>query len=224
MKQQRLQHKRRSKLQAVIDFAMFPVRALTLFHTDKWGLSSLATERFDYVAREVRGNCLDIGCGYHNRFVNEFLGGNGVGIDVYAYEGLTSDNIVESLLHLPFDDCVFGCVTFIANLNHCPKSERDAELKEAFRVLTPGGRIVVTMGQPLAEIAVHWVVWCYDKYLGTRVDMDSERGMTEGEDYYLTDVEIKERLYRAGFTNVQKKYFWTQWGLNHLFTAEKCLP
>ncbi len=70
-------------MQKLKDFVSFPVRAVTLFHDDRWGLSSLATERFDYVRREVQGYCLDVGCGRHNRFVTEHLGGNGVGIDVF---------------------------------------------------------------------------------------------------------------------------------------------
>jgi hypothetical protein len=39
-------------------------------------MSALSSERFDYVAREVRGYCLDVGCGKHERFVQEFLKGN----------------------------------------------------------------------------------------------------------------------------------------------------
>ena len=192
-----------------------------LFHVDKWGLSSQATERFDFVARETQGHTLDIGCGYHNRFVNEFLGGHGVGIDVYQYDGLTEDQIVEDMTHLPFNDAIFDTVTFIANINHVPVQDRDAELAEAYRVLKPGGNIIITMGNPLAEIVVHKVVWLYDKLFGTNVDMDTERGMEEGEEYYLTDKEIITRMKQAGFQSIVKKFFWTQWFLNHLFVGWK---
>jgi SAM-dependent methyltransferase len=211
----------RGPFQNVLDFVAFPLRALTMFHEDRWGLSSLASERFDYVAREVTGYCLDVGCGRHNRFVAEYLGGHGRGIDLFPYEGLTEENLVKDLTHLPFEDRSFDTVTFIANLNHCPRSLRDTELGEAFRVLRPGGRIVVTMGNPVAEILVHQLVHLYDTVLKTNVDMDTERGMDDEEEYYLTDSEIRGRLRQAGFTNCRKKYFLTQWGLNHLFTAEK---
>ena len=53
----------RSLLRRLADFLTFPLRAMTLFEKDKWGLSSLASDRFRYVAREVRGYCLDVGCG-----------------------------------------------------------------------------------------------------------------------------------------------------------------
>jgi SAM-dependent methyltransferase len=205
----------------VVDFLSFPLRAVTLFHHDRFGLSALASERFDYVAREVSGYCLDVGCGRRNRFIAEFLQGHGRGIDLFPYEGLTGENLVADLVHLPFADETFATVTFIANLNHCPRPQRDGELSEAFRVLQPGGKIIVTMGDPLAEILVHQLVWLYDKLLRTNVDMDTQRGMAEGEEYYLTDREICDRLTRAGFVRLRKKYFLTQWALNHLFIGEK---
>jgi SAM-dependent methyltransferase len=212
---------RRGFARKLLDGATFPLRAVTLFHEDRFGLSSLASERFDYVAREVQGYCLDIGCGRHNRFITDYLGGNGRGVDVFPYEGLTKEHLVEDLTRLPFDPETFDSVTFIANLNHCPRSQRDRELAEAYRVLKPGGNLIVTMGNPLAEILVHQVVWLYDKLLGTKCDMDTERGMAEEEEYYLTDAEIRQRVERAGFQDVRKKYFLTQWGLNHLFVAWK---
>lgn len=212
---------KRTTLGRVLDFATFPLRAFFFFHNDKWGLSSQASERYDYVAREIQGPCLDVGCGYHNRFVTEWLGGAGQGIDVYQYAGLTTQQIVSDMSHFPFEDQSFDSVTFIANLNHVPKSLRDRELSEAHRCLRPGGNIVVTMGNPIAEFAVHKVVAFYDRFFGTHVDMDTERGMGEEESYYLLDGEIRARLRTAGFTNLKKKYFWTQWGLNHLWVAWK---
>jgi SAM-dependent methyltransferase len=211
----------RSKRRLFLDFLTFPVRAVTLFEQDKWGLSSLATERFDYVARFVKGYCLDVGCGRNNRFIRDFREGYGKGIDVFPYEGLLPENLVEDISTFPFDSATFETVTFIANINHIPKPLRDVELAEAFRCLKGGGRIIVTMGHPLAEILVHKVVWAYDRLFGTNHDMDSERGMHEEEEYYLTDDEILNRLNKAGFGEIKKKYFLTQWGLNHLFIGVK---
>jgi SAM-dependent methyltransferase len=211
----------RTSSQKIKDFLTFPLRAFTLFHEDRWGLSSLASERFDYAACAVTGRCLDIGCGYGNRFVTEYLGGNGIGIDVFPYAGLTPEQIVEDLTHLPFPDASFDSVTFIANLNHAPESQRDPELAESFRVLRADGNIIVTMGLPIIEIIVHQVVWLYDRFLKTNVDMDSERGMEEGESYFLTDAEIRIRLARAGFHRIVRRSFWTQWGLNRMYVGWK---
>jgi SAM-dependent methyltransferase len=188
---------------------------------DRWGLSAIASERFDYVSRYVTGRCLDVGCGRHDRFIKEFLGGQGQGIDVFAYEGLDPEQVVEDLSRFPFEDGSFETVTFIACLNHVPRPLRAAELAEAWRVLSDGGTIIVTMGNPVAEIAVHKVVELQDRWLGTRHDVDSERGMDPDEDLFLTDRTIRGLLREAGFVAVRKKRFWTQWGLNHLFVARK---
>ncbi|MDD5072721.1 MAG: methyltransferase domain-containing protein [Candidatus Omnitrophica bacterium] len=205
----------------IVDFMTFPLRAVTLFEEDKWGLSSLASERFSYARKEVLGYCLDVGCGRHNKFIAEYLKGNGKGIDVYRYEGLSEENVIKDTSHFPFDDRSFDSATFIANLNHIPRPLRDVELREAYRCLKDRGNIIVTMGDPLAEILVHKVVMLYDKIFGTHHDVDSERGMSGDEEYYLTAAEITGRLKAAGFVNIKKKYFWTQWYLNALYVAWK---
>jgi hypothetical protein len=47
-----------------------------LFEDDRFGLSSLRTERVDYAAAEVHRYCFDVGCGHHNQFICEMLAGN----------------------------------------------------------------------------------------------------------------------------------------------------
>ena len=140
---------------------------MALIETDRWGLSSLASERYDFVSREVIGYCLDVGCGKNNRFVVEYLRGNGIGIDIYPYEGLTEEHLVDDLSTFSFEDETFNSITFIANLSHIPKSQRDQEFSEAYRVLKPNGNIIATMGNPLAEILTHKVVWFYDRVFKT---------------------------------------------------------
>lgn len=211
----------RTKRQQLIDLLTFPIRAITLFYDDKWGLSCQATERYDYASRELKGYCLDLGCGPHNRFIKDFCDNNGIGIDVYQYEGLTAENIHEDMTHLPFEDEKFQTVTLLANINHIPRNQRDEELREVYRVLKPFGNVVITMGNPLAETVVHKVISLHDRFFNTKQDVDSERGMEEGEEFFLTDSEILSLLKKAGFTNIKKKFFVTQWGLNHMFVADK---
>ena len=213
--------KRRSKGQKVKDFIFFPIRALTLIEEDRWGLSSLRSERFDYCASQVQGYCLDVGCGRHNMFIRQYLGGNGKGLDVYPYEGLGPEELIEDITRFPFEDGSFDTVTFIANLNHVPKSKRGAELAEAYRCLKPRGNIIVTMGFPLAELLAHKLVETYDRFLGTNYDMDNIRGMDIEEAYHLPEKEIVFRLTQAGFGRIIKKRFWTQWGLNAMFIGWK---
>lgn len=211
----------RSFPKKLADFITFPLRAFCLIEEDSLGLSSLRSERFDYASQFVGGYCLDIGCGRHNAFIKEYLKGYGVGVDVYPYAGLSKNQVFADLKAFPFADSTFNTVTFIASINHVPKSQRDAELRESYRCLKPGGNIIITMGNPLAELIIHQVLFSYDKFLGTNLDVDTERGMSDEESYFLTDKEIISRLTKAGFQGLQKKYFWTQWGLNHLFIGQK---
>lgn len=210
----------RTGLQKTKDFLTFPLRAITLFHEDRFGLSCQATERYDYVSSAVIGRCLDMGCGT-NRLVREFLNGNGVGVDVYKYAENIDGMIFENLLHLPFKNGEFDSVTFLANLSHIPEAEREEELTEAARVVRVGGNIIVTMALPLVEVIVHQVIWIYDRLFGTHLDHDNERGMQEGEAYYLTEREIRRLLTLAGFKRITYQPFLTQWGMNGMYIGWK---
>ncbi len=211
----------RGKWQQFKDFITFPLRALVLIEEDKLSLSSLRSERFDYCAAEVAGYCLDVGCGRNNWFIRHYLNGNGKGIDVFPYEGLSKENLVKDITHFPFEDHSFSTVTFIANLNHVPESKREIELEEAYRCLKTGGNIIITMGNPLAELLTHKIVKFYDQVFGTHFDVDNIRGMDREEAYHLSDEEIVTRLLQAGFQQITKKYFGTQWGLNAMFIGWK---
>lgn len=211
---------RRTQLQKFKDALTFPLRAFLLFHEDRWGLSSQASERYDYAASAVTGHCLDVGCG-SNRFVTETLGGRGMGADVYRYAENTTGVILDDPAKFPWPDATFDSATFLANINHVPASMRDLELGEAHRVLRPGGNIIVTMGLPIVEIIVHQVIWLYDRLFKTKLDHDNERGMVEGEEYYLTGAEIRRLLTRAGFKRITYKPFWTQWCLNGMYIGWK---
>lgn len=216
-----IMYKQRSNFQKLKDFLTLPIRSFLLYEKNVWGLSSTMNERLEYASMDVIGRCLDIGCGKNNLFINKFLDGNGVGVDVFKYDGLTDDNIVEDMTKMPFENCSFNSVTFIASLNHVPKKNRDKELLEAYRVLKDGGNVIVTMPCALAGILIHKFVYWYDKIFKTSYDVDTIRGMDEDEEYYLCDSEIKERLKTAGFKNIKKRYFLTQWGMNHSFVAWK---
>jgi ubiquinone/menaquinone biosynthesis C-methylase UbiE len=211
----------RNRIQKIKDGLTFPVRVFHLFEEDWHGLSSLRTERFDYAAEYVVGYCLDVGCGKHNLFIAKHLKGNGKGVDVYPFIGLTKEHLIEDFSHLPFPDATFDSVTFIGNIGHVPVDRRDIELREAYRCLRNGGNIVMTMGNPFCEKVIHRVVNWHDKLLGTDYDMDTERGMEEGESYFVRDHEVRQRLKDARFVDVKRHTFWTQWGLNHLFVGWK---
>jgi SAM-dependent methyltransferase len=213
--------KRRNGWQTFKDFITFPIRAFTLFEQDRWGFSSLQSERYYYSASAVQGYSLDVGCGRYNRFIEEFVQGQGKGIDIFPYEGLGKENLVSDLSRFPFEDSTFASVTFIANMNHIPRHQRNAEMAEAFRCLKPGGNIIATMGLPITELMAHKVVDLYDRYLGTHYDVDHIRGMKEGESLYISYKEIESLFSKAGFECITRQIFWTQWGLNSMYVGWK---
>lgn len=216
--------RRRDASQLAVDFITFPVRAVMPFKVgqlSKWGLTSRAAERFDYAAREVVGRTLDVGCGPHELFVREYLGGDGLGIDVHPFEGLGDGQVVEDPTRLPFEDDSFDSATLIATMHHIPPDKRDAELAEIFRVLKPGGNLIVTKTVPLANMLVHGVTRVHARFLGKEYDMDLLREMDDDEEHYVKESELVDRMRRAGFVKITRKRLPTQWALNRLFVGWK---
>jgi len=209
----------RTYVQKLKDLITFPLRAICLFTVDKMGLSSLKSERFDYVAREVSGLCLDMGCGRRNTFVTKYLGGRGVGLDVFPYEGLVDSNVVPDPTQLSYQNNSFDTVTLIAVIHHIPKPIREKELSELWRVLK--GKIIITTPNPLAGFLVHRLVHLYHKLFKWSIDEDTDRHPTEEEGDFVGDREIRRLLRSVGFKEPKKKYFGTQWGLNHMWIARK---
>lgn len=174
------------------------------------GLTTNEEIRIQEVLRHIppTASCLDIGCG-NNRLIqlHRARGGRGIGVDVYPWEGV--DLIVKDSSLLPFKDQSFDCVTFVASLNHIPN--RDAVLREAFRLLKRGGTVILTTLDPLPSYLWHkWAFWDRDQH---------ERGMQPGEVYGFKDEEIQALLSRAGFLVVQRRRF--SLGLVKLYVAKK---
>lgn len=205
------------KTSKLLNFLLFPFRALFIPKDSKWGLLSLRDERMRAVAFYCAGKVLDVGCGPGNYFINHFIGAsNGLGIDIYPYEGV--ENIVDDMSALPFENDLYDTVTLIAVGGHVPKSKRVAEFKEFARVLKPGGRLIMTEGEPVTQWINHkWYSFYYA--LQGKKDMDSERGMDVEEEYCMPYEEIVQYLNTHPLRLTQKIKF--QWGLNNIYIAEK---
>lgn len=161
--------------------------------------------RIRTVTPHVYGRLLDIGCGT-NELVRKY--GNGLGVDVYPWEG--TDLVVDDSSQLQFEDQSFDTVTIIAALNHIPNRQQVVE--EAHRVLRSGGRIIVTMITPRLSRAWHLIRshWDADQ---------TERGMGPDEVYGLTHDQVRELLEGAGFQVVREENFMLQ--INRLTIGEK---
>jgi SAM-dependent methyltransferase len=185
-----------------------PLRCV--FLPDDWsarlGLTSLEEERISAVLPYIQGRLLDIGAG-RNTLVKRY--GNGVGIDVYDWGG--GALIVEDSANLPFSDGAFDTVTLVASLNHIPN--RTEVLQEAYRVLSPKGRLIITMINPILGGIGH-LIWWYSE--------DKERGMAEGEVGGMWTEETARLCRSVGFEIVEHKRF-LYW-LNNLYLGVKSSP
>ena len=172
----------------------------------RYRLTPIDDERVIMALKHVRGRVLDIGCGANN-FVKSY--GNGIGVDVADWEGC--DQVIEDAAKLPFKARSFDTVSYLACLNHIPN--REASLKDAYRVLNADGQILVTMIPPRMGKFIHWLRFRNDPdHQERHIDHDHELlGMSA--------LHIEKLLRDAGFKNVRRKGF--VYGLNNLYIANK---
>jgi SAM-dependent methyltransferase len=196
----------RSLPQRFWDLLGAPLRFAAL--PDHWsrrlGWTSLEEERLRAVLPHIEDRLLDVGAG-PNTLVR--LHGQGVGVDVHDFGG--GATIVADTRELPFENASFDTVSFVACLNHIPY--RAEALREALRLLRPGGRLVATMINRVVGGIGHRIWWYgEDRHRG---------GMAEGETGGLNVKEMYQLMAAAGFTEITTRRFC--YGLNCLYLARK---
>ena len=185
----------------------FPVLALSSREASlKMGLTPIDDERVIMALKETSGHLLDIGCGA-NIFVKSY--GDGVGVDVANWDGV--DVVLEDAAILPFPTESFDTVSYLACLNHV--KNRDDSLKAAYKVLKPGGIIVITMITPKMGAFIHW--------LRERNDPDQkERHIEHSHELMgMSPKQVSDSLQQAGFKAMKRKRF--VYGLNSIYVAVK---
>jgi SAM-dependent methyltransferase len=208
----------KSLLRHAYDFVGAPLRMTLLpdHISERWGLTSLRAERLGVVLAATEGRCLDVGAGDNMlvRLYREMTQGTprheaatrSVGVDVFDWGG--GCTILPDCRSLPFDDASFDTVSFVACLNHIP--ERREALKEAYRVLRPGGKVMITMiGRWIGKVG--HMIWWYSE--------DKHRTIEEGEVMGLDQSDVNTLLGEAGFADVETHGF--VYGLNTLTIAKK---
>lgn len=205
---------RKSLAQRVYDLLCAPLRMIVFpdHISERFHMTSLRAERLSKVLDEMGGRCLDVGAG-DNMLINLYrhmaedpAAADSVGVDVVAWDG--DCLLIEDSGHLPFDSESFDTVTFVACLNHIP--EREAALREAWRVLRPGGRVVVTMIGDLVGRVGH-ALWWYSE--------DKHREIAPGELMGMSPSVVDRLVAQAGFVNHESRGF--VYGLNRMVLAEK---
>ena len=94
----------------------------------------LAKERNELVMRHARGRILDIGCGKENYITRHRFG---------AY-GIDKGDI--------FPSCnLFDTVAMVASFNYMTRAEQNAYLESIYKVLAPGGLLIITCITPLGS-------------------------------------------------------------------------
>ncbi|TYO68515.1 class I SAM-dependent methyltransferase [Bradyrhizobium hipponense] len=210
---------RKSLLQSAWDLAGAPLRMVLLpdSQNERLHLTSLRAERYAAVLPQLRGRVLDIGAGdnalirlYRQRLLrsgkDDASADDSVGVDVVDWGGDTLK--IASSDNLPFEAESFDTVAFVACLNHIP--ERIGALKEAHRVLKPGGLLVATMiGRLIGDVG--HAIWWYSE--------DKHRDVAEGEVMGIDKTEMLPLLEQAGFKQVSVKRF--VYGMNYLYLATR---
>lgn len=211
---------RKGVVQSLWDLLGAPLRMVLLpdSASERLHLTSLRAERFAAVVPHLKGRVLDVGAGDNGliRLYRQALEAQGqpavatdddsVGVDVVDWGGDTLT--IESSDKLPFENNSFDTVAFVACINHIP--EREQALKEAFRVLRPGGRFVATMiGRRIGDFG--HAIWWYSE--------DKHRDVAPGEVMGIDKAEMIAMIERAGFDKVNVEGF--VYGLNTLYLAEK---
>lgn len=205
---------RKTALQSAWDLIGAPVRMILLpdAPTERLHLTSLRAERYAAVLPELRGRVLDIGAGdnalirlYRQR-QHDADAEQSLGVDVVDWGADTQ--MIGSSGHLPFADASFDTVCFVACLNHIP--ERIGALKEAHRVLKPGGRVVSTMiGRLIGDVG--HAIWWYSE--------DKHRDVADGEVMGINSVDMLHLFDQAGFRDVSIRRF--VYGMNYLYLANR---
>ncbi|MBX2863019.1 MAG: methyltransferase domain-containing protein [Leptolyngbyaceae cyanobacterium MAG.088] len=146
---------------------------------------------------------LDIGCGKSATFLRAMSSqvSEGYGVDFKVNSGKIGKNVYTQQLtfldKLPFDDAQFSTVTMLAVLEHIA-NETDM-LDEIYRVLRPGGKLVLTVPSIWAKPVL--------EFLSYKLGIISEAEIRDHKRYYTRERLRRCLIDNGDFTDFIHKYF-----------------
>ncbi len=162
-----------------------------------------------------QGRILDIGCGSVPYFLKTINFAEKYGLDPeVALQTDNSINISQTAFvgsNLPFENNWFDVVTLLAVVEHLELSELQLLFTEIFRVLKPGGRVIITT----PAVWTNFILWSLAK-----LRLLSPEEIAEHKDL-ISSKQLKSFAVSAGFkiTDIKAGYF--ELGLNQYFYADK---
>ncbi|OGH68390.1 MAG: hypothetical protein A3I29_04070 [Candidatus Magasanikbacteria bacterium RIFCSPLOWO2_02_FULL_44_11] len=188
------------------------------------GLSLLETPAFYFRKRTIEPfltNCkvyVDLGCGYNALLlkwvIQKFKIEKAVGIDLSCNQALANEKI--SFLNgnlnndLNLADNSVDLVTSLAVLEHLANPLKN--IQEIYRILKPGGRLVLTTPTPLSKPIL--------EFLSFKLGLINEDEVKDHKDYFNLK-RLRDMLVPTGFQEQKIQASTFLFGLNNFVVAVK---
>jgi SAM-dependent methyltransferase len=173
------------------------------------------------IARAIRfippgARVLDVGC--HDGALFRRLGPalrEGIGLDPALAGPLEGDRYRLIPGTFPADAPEgagsFDAVTMLAVLEHVPPAEQPEVAATAYQLLTPGGRLIITVPSPQVDRLLEWMI-----------KLRILHGMEAEQHYGFEPAAVAPLMEGVGFALVERATF--QARLNNLFVFERPSP
>jgi len=170
-------------------------------------------------ARLRSGSILDIGCGTYPYFLAHTSFKRKFAIDQIALPAQTSEVLrIKSFSldldiepRLPFDDAFFAATTLLAVVEHLDPANMALLFKEIYRVLRPGGQVILTTPAPWSDGILRFI---------SRIGLVSKEEIDEHTYAYSLPI-LGWYFGQAGFAMTKMRFGYFEAILNMWATAEK---
>lgn len=176
---------------------------------------TLRNLRLKKIVRHIAANSrvIDLGCGYDHYFLRSITPHlqSAVAMDLSVQP--STDPKIRAMAHdlnttLPLTSDYFDAAVSMANLEHL--SNPKGLLKEAYRILKPGGVLILTTPSIYAKPVL--------EFLAYRLHIISEPEIRDHKMYFNRAI-LRDYLQQAGFKTITHRYF--QLYMNNFILATK---